>query len=175
MFTDIVVPRCQSIVYPRQKKKIPRTTWDLTCYWLNGLKLQPLSSTRILFVIRALDSWFSWDSPQTHSPCTGGFSLWLYNHKDTVFFQTKEWFPAAAPLTVSTYTVSLIKSEFITPSIRRSDIQIRYDEVMARQGEIRVELMNTLNRTWPGFNDQFYYVRCWVFFSQRHIWFRFMN
>lgn len=71
---------------------------------------------------------------------------------------------------MSTYTVSLIKSEFITPSIRRSDIQIRYDEVMARQGEIRVELMNTLNRTWPGFNDQFYYVRCWVFFqSEAHL------
>nr|XP_034321117.1 receptor-type tyrosine-protein phosphatase epsilon-like isoform X2 [Crassostrea gigas] len=59
---------------------------------------------------------------------------------------TKEWFPAAAPLTVSTYTVSLIKSEFITPSIRRSDIQIRYDESEAHLVQV-YELT-----TWK-FND----------------------
>lgn len=34
---------------------------------------------------------------------------------------------------------------------------------MVRQGEICVELMNILNRIWFGFNDQFYYVRCWIF------------
>nr|XP_022305423.1 receptor-type tyrosine-protein phosphatase epsilon-like [Crassostrea virginica] len=41
---------------------------------------------------------------------------------------TRKWLPAESPVTLQTYTLTRTKMEDITPAVRRSDIEIKYDE-----------------------------------------------